>query len=117
MNKGQADPVWELAAVLAAENAALRAADYVAAVALLPAKEAALTRLADGAPAGSDETAHLRDLAVENHTLLERAIAVQTRIVRIVAMASAAPRPQRYERPGQPVPATRADAMVLSAQA
>jgi hypothetical protein len=83
-----------LANVLELENEALKSLDFPAAVALLPAKEAALTDLTKwpGVPMPQTSLAQrIGSLASENQGLLERAIAVQTRIVRIVARAYAPP--------------------------
>jgi hypothetical protein len=83
-----------LAGVLEQENEALKRLDFPAAVALLPAKEAALNELAKSpvAPLGQTSLAlRISALAAENQGLLERAIAVQTRIVRIVARTYAPP--------------------------
>lgn len=83
-----------LADVLEQENEALKRLDFAAAVALVPAKEAALTALTkspDGPMTQSSLGRHVGALAAENQVLLERAIAVQTRVVRIVARAYAPP--------------------------
>lgn len=87
-----------LADVLARENEALQRLDYSAAVALVPTKEAVIATLAkatadlppvEHTPAVAALGQRLRSLAAENQALLERAIEVQTRIVRIVARAGA----------------------------
>lgn len=86
------DAVERLAGVLAQENAALKRMDFTAAVALVPAKEAALAEMSRHAPpAGTRSPAlqALAGLAEENGVLLEQAIDVQTRIVRLVARAIA----------------------------
>jgi|GEM_PF-655548 len=91
-----------LADVLQQENDALTRVDYASAVALLPAKEAALLDLARQQPKAADARAavkgrlvelqhRLAGLAGENKVLLQRAITVQTRILRIVASAAAPP--------------------------
>jgi hypothetical protein len=83
-----------LADVLERENEALKRLDFPAAVALLPAKEAALAELTKSSVAPMKQTSvaqRLGALAAENQVLLERAIAVQTRIVRIIARAYAPP--------------------------
>ncbi len=87
-------PASRLIAVLEQENTALCQVDYVAATALLPEKQAALNQWL-GAPDRSS-AARILTLARENDTLLERAIAVQARIIRIVAGA-AAPRAGQIE--------------------
>jgi len=81
------DAVVRLAEVLAQENAALKRMDFPAAVALVPVKEAALTEMTRSAPPAATRSAALQALAEENRVLLERAIEVQTRIVRMVARA------------------------------
>jgi hypothetical protein len=112
-----------LADVLARENEALKRMDFAAAVALVPAKEAALadltTRPGDGvlAPPLAALGQQLADLAIENQTLLERAIAVQTRIVRIVARACAPPGAIRYGGHGGRHPSSRTAAVALSTRA
>ncbi|MDR3532574.1 MAG: hypothetical protein P4L90_18725 [Rhodopila sp.] len=110
-----------LAEVLARENDALRRLDFSAAVALVPDKEAALTGLArlvasprtmEVSPALGQR---LGGLAFENQMLLERAIAVQTRIVRIVARAGAPSHVgTRYSAPGGRAPSHRAAPAALS---
>ena len=86
-----------LADVLSDENQALQRLDYSAAVALVPAKEAMMATLGkavahlhpvEHTPALTALGQRLRFLAAENQVLLERAIEVQTRIVRIVARAA-----------------------------
>jgi hypothetical protein len=85
-----------LADILAQENEALNRLDFASAVALLGAKDAALADLAQQpkVPAPPTLPAVLRrisGLAAENQQLLERALAVQTRVVRLVARACAPP--------------------------
>jgi hypothetical protein len=101
-----------LADVLAEENDALKRLDFVAAVALVPAKEAALAEMTRPPMPGIQRSAlgqRLGRLAAENQALLERAIEVQTRIVRIIARA-AAPQPAliRYNGHGSWVHGSRA---------
>ena len=89
MTKDAAD---RLAEVLAQENAALKRLDFPAAVALVPAKEAALAAMARNPPPAAKRSPAIQTLAglaEENRVLLERAIEVQTRIVRMVARAIA----------------------------
>jgi hypothetical protein len=110
-----------LADLLAQENAALKRLDFLAAVALVPAKEAALAEL-EKAPRGSTSRTglgqRLSALAKENQALLERAIAVQTRIVRIVARAcTPVPATTRYNGYGGRQPQTRAAALAVSTKA
>jgi hypothetical protein len=119
--------VRRLAELLSEENDALKRLDFTAAVALVPAKEAALAELArtplPATPGAATPRAatpgeatpraaipgaaipgaailapplvalgrRLSGLATENQILLERAVEVQTRIVRIIAKAGALP--------------------------
>lgn len=99
------DAAAALAGTLAAENAALAAFDLGRAAALLPAKQAAadaLTALLPATPeaAAGPLAARLRDLLAENRVLLERAIRVQGRVLRLVAQALPHPPPQRYGATG-----------------
>jgi hypothetical protein len=113
-----------LAGLLAQENDALKRLDFAAAVALVTAKEAALADLTELprtntlSPPLVALGERLGGLAAENQVLLARAIAVQTRIVRIVARAGA-PRPAvtRYGGHGARTPSHRAAAMALSTRA
>src|SRR4051812_18134383 len=115
-----------LADVLEQENEALQRVDFVAAVALLPAKEAAIAALAahadpiaspPPAPAAAAVGQRLMTLAADNRVLLERAIIVQTRIVSIIAKAARPPTPRSYGAQGQQGAAPRAAAMALSTSA
>jgi len=81
--------------VLIAENAALAALDLPAAGALLDEKLAATRALTDAAAwpvrATAEATASVRlvqELAEQNRVLLERAIAVQGRVLDLVARAA-----------------------------
>jgi flagellar biosynthesis/type III secretory pathway chaperone len=124
MTKQAIDAANRLADVLARENAALKRMDFPAAIALVPAKEAALaemTRDAPPLPAASRSHAllalsqPLRGLAEENRALLERAIAVQTRILGIVARSIAPVRQgERYQRPNEWKTPHRALALAVS---
>jgi hypothetical protein len=110
-----------LADVLARENAALKRMDLPAAVALVPQKEAALAEMTRTAPKAATQSPALRTLAglaEENRVLLERAIEVQTRIVRLVARAIV-PNPQgaRYKRPNEWKPSQRTMALAVSRSA
>ncbi len=118
-----------LADVLQQENDALTRVDYASAVALVPAKEAALLDMARQQPKASGarpvvkgrlvELQHrLAALADENKVLLQRAITVQTRILRIVAGA-AAPPPARveYSARGTSAAPRRVGAVALSTSA
>jgi hypothetical protein len=113
-----------LADVLAQENDALKRMDLVAAVALSQAKQAALEELtkhpAALAPPLSLQTLGqaLAKLANENQLLLERAIAVQTRVVRIVARACAPPpAAARYGSRNSRITSSRTAALALSTRA
>ncbi len=115
------EAVQRLADVLEQENVALKRFDFSAAVALVAAKEAALADLTNPpVPVirRSALTLRLAGLASENHVLLERAIAVQTRIVRIVARAATPPpTAMRYNGYGGHMPAGRTGALALSTRA
>jgi hypothetical protein len=113
-----------LAHVLTQENDALKRLDFAAAVALAPPKEAALAELTKQKPVAVPPPPlialgkRLGSLASENQELLERAIAVQTRIVRIVARAGAPPPAvTRYGGQGRRPPSHRTGAMALSTRA
>ena len=112
------DPMERLADVLARENAALRRMDLPAAVALVPQKEAALAEMTREAPQAAMQSPALRTLAglaEENRVLLERAIEVQTRIVRMVARAIAPSRKgPHYKRPNEWKTSQRTMAMAVS---
>jgi hypothetical protein len=116
--------VQHLTDVLTQENEALKRLDYAAAVALSPVKEAALASLTKQ-PVGQALPPslvalgrRLGSLAAENQVLLERAIAVQTRIVRIIARAGTPPPAvARYGGYGGRAPSRRAAAMAISTRA
>jgi hypothetical protein len=124
MSNDLADVAQRLADVLARENDALKHMDFAAAVALVPAKEAALAdltkqpRMHTIPPPLTRLGQRLGDLATENQLLRERAIAVQTRIVRIVARAGAPPPAVvRYGGPGGRAPSIRTAGLALSTRA
>lgn len=110
--------------VLTQENDALTRLDFKLAAALLPTKEAALADLPKHPrtsillPPLALLGERLNALATQNQALLERAIAVQTRIVRIVARAGK-PSPAATQYGGQNgrAPSHRAAAMALSTRA
>jgi hypothetical protein len=118
------DAARRLADVLTRENDALKRMDFAAAVALGPAKETALADLVKqprmpATPPPLAALGHrLGGLAAENQVLLERAIAVQTRIIRIVARACAPPpAATRYGGHTGRAPSNRASALALSTRA
>ena len=124
MSPDLAAAAQRLADVLTRENDALRHMDFPAAIALVPAKEAALADLTNQKPMRTIPPPlavlgqSLGDLATENQMLLERAIAVQTRIVRIVARACAPPPAvARYGGHGGRAPSNRPAALALSTRA
>jgi hypothetical protein len=84
-----------LADTLEAENAALAALDLPRAVGMLDGKQRAIADFvaAQNAPlsgqAGKRMVQRLQELAVENKRLLERAIAVQGRVIGVVARSAA----------------------------
>jgi hypothetical protein len=124
MNDDLVETVQHLANLLAQENDALKRLDFAAAVALAPAKEAALAELTKQPPIAAPPPPlialgkRLGSLAAENQELLERAIAVQTSIVRIVARAGAPPPAvTRYGGQGRRPPSHRTGAMALSTRA
>jgi hypothetical protein len=119
-----AEAAQRLADVLTQENDALKRMDFSAAVALVPAKETALAELTKQ-PRGQTISPplamlgqHLGKLATENQLLLERAIAIQTRIVQIVARACVPPPAAvRYGGSGGRAPSNRTAALALSTRA
>jgi hypothetical protein len=110
-----------LAAVMTRENAALAALDLRRAAAMLAEKqEAAAAFVAAQASAGAPSaelTRRLRDLAQDNRVKLEHAIAVQRRIISMIARAirDTAPAP-RYGATGA-MAAVRTSPYTLSARA
>jgi len=95
----------DLAALLEKENTSLRQSDYSAATSLVVAKQAALTRLtglvakSPGVVRASRLSAlgqRLKDLAAANEALLGQALAIQSRIVQIVAGAKPKAAPGLY---------------------
>ncbi|PPQ26184.1 hypothetical protein [Rhodopila globiformis] len=106
MNNPALDAASRVAEVLAQENAALQRMDLPVAVALVPAKEAALADLARAAPLPASALSpavlalgrRLADLAEENRVLLERAIGVQARIVQMIARAATPTRDTAHYR-------------------
>ena len=108
-----------LAAILQAENAALREVDFAAA-ALLPAKRAALQAIEACKPNGPkqalSETIHRLDrLATENRQLLNRSIATQSQVIGIIASAARTAFTFGYGSSGRS--ASRGGALSFSAKA
>lgn len=128
MTPAQIDAAVALADTLAAENAALGGLDLARAAALLPAKQraadafmsahAAAALLAPQSRAGGGDLARrLAALAEENRRLLERAIAVQGRVVTTVVRALPRPADGGFYRADGGLAATRrAVAFTLSAR-
>jgi hypothetical protein len=111
------DPAARLADVLSRENEALARVDYLAAVALVPAKEAALTAMGQGPAPPPAQLRRLTELADANRDLLERAIAVQTEVIRMVARACAASTTMtHYNRSGAASPLSRTEAFAIFAR-
>jgi len=110
------DPATRLAQILEQENAALAAFDFPRATALLAEKQEAL-RLFAAEPPGN-APARLRELADTNRRLLERAIAVQGRVIELVASALPPPATTgRYAATGAAVLGGPAVAFALLARA
>ncbi len=136
MTEDLATAAARLAAVLEAENAALAALDLPRAGAMLAAKTRAAEAFVaaqgvargmsqgpsqEGSPgAGAVPPQRLRALLHENQRLLERAIAVQGRVIGIIARALPRamrdPATARYSAQGRAVPA-RLSAVAVSARA
>ncbi len=123
---GLAAAAEALAAVLAAENAALAAFDLGHAAAMLAAKTAAAAQFEQAANAAdapqlaaARATAlRIQTLAQDNRALLERALHVQGRVLSTIAAAlpralAAAP---RYGASGSLTQAARSHAIALSAR-
>jgi hypothetical protein len=116
-----------LAELLARENAALAAMDLPSATALVEAKRAAAEAfvaaqakaVSSGAVAVPEVVRRLGELAAENRLLLERAMAVQQRVLAIIA--EAAPRASvvapRYGAAGGLVGARTALPVAIAASA
>jgi hypothetical protein len=124
MKSGVQASVEALSVILVQENAALAALDLVSAGGFLAAKRAAteaLARAGEADPGTMPDLAvaeRLRDLAAENRRLLERAIAVQGRVIAVVARAT--PRSAvmpRYGANGGLARTGRPAAVALSARA
>lgn len=129
MSKALIDAAVRLADLLARENAALAALDLSRAAAMLAEKQNAAAAFAlaceracpaDVAGAGVLSVARRLDAAAaENRRLLERGIAVQSRVLAVVASAvprALAAQAPRYGAGGAP-PATARGALALSMRA
>ncbi len=105
----KADAVRRLCAVLERENAALAGLDFAAVAGCAAEKAAALAALGPpgGAPGGAPglgdaEAVRALDAAVrENRRRLEHALAVQGRIIALVARAAPAARGSAYGTPAR----------------
>jgi galactokinase len=135
MNPSLIAAAVRLAETLAAENAALRAMDLPGAARLMAAKAeaadafTAAQALAEARgfsfaaaqrQAAEDVARRLRELAEENRRLLERALAVQSRVIGIVAQAAHAAIAQqapRYGAHGALAGAAQAAPLALMARA
>lgn len=124
MNHGLIESAQCLVDILAQENDALKRLDFSSATAMIPLKEAALADLAKQPrmrivpPPVAAIGKLLGALATENQALLERAIAVQMRIVRIVARAyTPAPAMTQYKAPNGRASSTQRTALALSTRA
>lgn len=123
MNEALELAAVQLAEVLMAENTALDAFDLPGAAALLTRKTSAAEAFIAACVAAPRATAHegarLARLAEENRRKLQRAIAIQGRVIEIIARAvpralqQAAP---RYGAQGR-VAASRLPALAVSARA
>lgn len=122
MTMEPAKAAQNLADILAVENDALKRMNFVDAAALVPAKEAALAQLEQQSDPSTPLPAaevmqRIGELAAENQALLERAIAVQTRVIRIVARAYTPAGTPRYGDHGAPLMPQRPAALALSKRA
>lgn len=116
-----------LADTLSRENTALDALDVAGAAALLPEKLRALAVLTEvhkaalmpeQRPAMEAAVRRLQGLAAENRLLLQRALAVQSRVIEVIARALPRDEPGgRYAVPGARAPALRPAAWSLVARA
>jgi hypothetical protein len=112
-----------LADTLAEENAALTALDLPRAASILADKQRAVADFiaAQSMPASiaqRNEIARVAALATENHTLLERAMTVQSRVIGVIARAAAPViEPAGYGAQGERCRAVRPVALALLARA
>jgi len=125
MSQASFDTALQLEALLEEENALLRASDFAAAGALAERKEALMTALNQATLAAPEVYRdaefsaiglRLNRLVEENRTLLEIAMQVQVRLVRLVANA-----PETdsviYTRTGEPLREPLPRGMTFAAQA
>ncbi len=114
-----------LATILQAENAALAALDLTRAAALLPQKQRAAEAFATARPPTNQPQAiaigrRLGPLIEENRRLLERGIAVQARVMKVIARAAArapAAKAAGYSAAGAPRTTNRPAPIALCARA
>jgi hypothetical protein len=115
-----------LAEVLQRENAALAALDLAAAANMLAEKRIASDaftlaqadiRMPDRQPRMIDVATRLRELAAENRRLLERAITVQSRVIKLVVRAMPPSATPRYAASGALTQTPRPIAFALSSRA
>ncbi len=109
-----------LALILECENEALRAGDFTAAAALLPAKRAAIEAMDSAKPDGpkphlGEILRRLDILAAENRELLKRSISIQSHLLGIIAGAARAASAFGYGNSGKS--GMRGGAFTLSANA
>jgi hypothetical protein len=131
MSNDLIEAAGRLADALAEENAALAALDLSRAASLLADKQRAVAvflELSDAQGNGQGEVMHhtmleplaqrLQSLSQENRALLERAIAVQSRVIGVIARAAVpAVAPAGYSARGATGHATRPMAFALAARA
>ena len=122
MTHALSNAMERLATIVRSENAALAALDFNAALALLGSKHDAIGAFEAASKGGArpDEAdlARLRDAALDNTALLERAIRVQRRVIETV-LASLPPQdaPPRYCPNAAMARARRTAPMTLLARA
>ncbi len=126
MNEGLLSAAIRLADVLQRENTALAALDLARAASMVAEKRFAADAfaLAQGIagmvtdqPKVIDIATRLRELANENRLLLERAIAVQSRVIGVIARAMPISTTPRYAATGTLTGAAQPIAFTLSARA
>ncbi|MDR3537441.1 MAG: hypothetical protein P4L71_13170 [Acetobacteraceae bacterium] len=126
MNEDLVAIAVRLADVLQRENTALAALDLARAASMVAEKRFAADAFAlaqgvagalDDQPKVVDVATRLRDLADENRLLLERAIAVQSRVIGVIARAMPPSTTPRYAATGTLTRSARPVAFTLSARA